>query len=196
MSSREGQVALEPAAVPDLAARIAAGDRAAETEFVERYGRGVRALVRRHCRPGDPVADDIAQEALARIIERLRAGAVRDAAALPAYVRATSVHLCSAEYRARRPQEPVQAIERLESGDNPADRCASHELAALLRAVLQELPVARDRELLARFYLDEQDKDVVCRQLGIDAAHFHRVVFRARERLRQLLDRAGIGRNG
>ena len=63
----------------------------------------------------------------------------------------------------------------------------------VLRALLAQLPRARDREILARFYLDGQNKDDVCRHLGIDAAHFRRVVFRARARFRELLDSAGIG---
>jgi RNA polymerase sigma-70 factor (ECF subfamily) len=48
----------------DLVARIAAGDRSAEASFVRRFGRGVRALVRRHCRPGDPIVEDLVQDVL------------------------------------------------------------------------------------------------------------------------------------
>lgn len=192
MSGGEAQVAVDAGGAADLVARIAAGDRAAETEFVRTFERGVRALVRRRCRPADPIAEDLAQDVLARVLERLRAGAIRDAAALPAYIQATIVYTTSAEYRGRRPTESAAVIDDLPSSDNPVERIASDQLAALLRSLLTELPVARDREILARFYLDEQDKDDVCRQLGIDASHFHRVVFRARERFRQLLDQAGI----
>lgn len=193
MSVGEGQAAIEATTATDLVARIAAGDRDAEREFVRSYERGVRALVRRHCRPNDPIVDDLAQEVLARVLERLRAGAIRDAAALPAYVQATIVYSTSAEYRSRRPTEPVALIDDLAGDENPAERASSNELAALLRKLLAQLPVPRDREILVRFYLDEQDKDDVCRQLGIDVSHFHRVVFRARERFRQLLDAAGVG---
>jgi len=177
----------------DLVARIAAGDRDAEREFVRCYERGVRALVRRHCRPNDPVADDLAQEVLARVLERLRAGAIRDAGALPAYVQTTIVYATNAEYRARRETNNAALIEDMPARDNPADTVDSEQLAGILRRLLEQLPVARDREILARFYLDEQEKGEVCRNLGIDASHFHRVIFRARERFRQLLDDAGIG---
>lgn len=192
MAVGEAQVAAEAGDAADFVARIAAGDRAAEAEFVRRFERGVRALVRRRCRPGDAIADDLAQDVLARVLERLRAGAIRDAAALPGYVQAAIVYTTSAEYRTRRAIEPLERIEGLPSQENPQERVASGQLAALLRTALAQLPVARDREILERFYLHEQDKDEVCRQLGIDASHFHRVVFRARERLRQLLAGAGI----
>ena len=55
------------------------------------------------------------------------------------------------------------------------------------------MTVPRDREILRRFYIDEEDKDSVCRQLGIEPEHFHRVVFRARERFRGLAEKAGLG---
>lgn len=192
MAVGEAQMAAEIGGATDFVARIAAGDRAAEAEFVRRFERGVRALVRRRCRPGDAIADDLAQDVLSRVLERLRAGAIRDAAALPGYVQAAVVHATGAEYRARRATEPLERIEGLPSGENPDERVASGQLAGLLRAALAQLPVARDREILERFYLHEQDKDEVCRHLGIDASHFHRVVFRARERLRQLLAGAGV----
>jgi len=176
----------------DFLRRIAAGDRAAETDFVNSYQNGVRVLVRRHCRPGDPVVADLTQEVLARTLERLRAGAIRDLAALPAYVQTMVVHITSAEYRRRRQTEPEQAADAMQSGDDPLRTALSDQLRALLRDLVRQLPTARDRELLVRFYLDEESKESVCRTLGIDDSHFHRVVFRARTRLRVLLDQAGI----
>jgi RNA polymerase sigma-70 factor (ECF subfamily) len=192
MSAGQGQVALDPAVATDIVARIAAGDRAAETDFVRIYGRGVRALVRRRCRPCDPISEDLAQDVLARVLERLRAGAIQDAAALPAYLQAAIAYTTSAEYRSRRPREPESALEELSSSDSPVEQLSTQQLGIVLRELLAQLPVARDREILVRFYLEEEDKDAICRRLGIDASHFHRVVFRARERFRHLLDGAGI----
>jgi RNA polymerase sigma-70 factor (ECF subfamily) len=180
-------------AEPDLVARIAGGDHSAEAEFVLRFERGVRVLVRRHCRPGDPVVDDLVQDVLAGVIERLRAGAIRDATALPGYVQAAAVYATNAEYRQRRPTLNVAAIEQLPDAENPSTQLAATQLAEMLRALLAEMPVERDREILTRFYLQEEDRDQVCRSLGIDPGHFHRVTFRARERFRTLLEQAGFG---
>jgi len=176
----------------DLVARIAGGDRSAESEFVTRFGRGVRALVRRRCRPGDPIVDDLVQDVLTGVIERLRAGAVNDAAALTGYVQAAAVYATTAEYRRRRSTQSISSLDILADGESPPTRLQESQLAALLRTLLAEMPIARDREILARFYLDEQGKDAVCHALAIDPSHFHRVVFRARERFRVLLDQAGL----
>jgi len=193
MSAGYEPMAAATGAEPDIVARIAGGDRAAESEFVRRFERGVRALVRRHCRPGDSIVDDLVQDVLTGVIERLRAGAIHDSGALAGYVQAAGVYATNAEYRGRRPTQSDATIENLADGDTPTARLEATQLSTMLRTLLAEMPVARDREILARFYLDEQDKDDVCRALEIDPAHFHRVVFRARERFRTLLEQAGIG---
>ena len=193
MSAGHEAMAAMAGADADLVARIARGDRSAEADFVCRFGRGVRALVRRHCRPGDPIVDDLVQDVLTGVIEQLRAGAVHDAAALTGYVQAAAVYATTAEYRRRRPTQNVSSLDNLADGESPPARLHASQLAALLRTLLAEMTVARDREVLTRFYLDEQDKDAVCHALAIDPSHFHRVVFRARERFRVLLDQAGLG---
>ena len=176
----------------NLISRIASGDRLAETEFVRQFERGVRVLVRRHCRPADPVVDDLVQDVLSGVLERLRAGAIHDPAALPAYVQSAVVYATSAEYRRRRPTQPETAIEQLADSESPGARLDAAQLARMLRALLAEMPVPRDREILRRFYLEEEDKDSVCRALAIDPGHFHRVMFRARERFRALIEEAGL----
>ena len=181
---------------PELARRIGAGDRAAETELLQAIQPGVRALVRRHARPNDPIVDDIVQDALRQLIERLRASALDSPEALPAYVRGTVVLMVRAEYRrrGRRGENNESASpEDLPDPDEPSENTRREQLRAGVRTVLAELKVPRDREILRRYYLDEEDRDSVCAALAIDPEHFHRVLFRARERLRQRLTRAGLG---
>ncbi|MCW5578828.1 MAG: sigma-70 family RNA polymerase sigma factor [Dokdonella sp.] len=193
MSADDGAPAVAQAAAAHWIGRIASGDRAAEAEFVRHYEHGVRVLVRRHCRAGDPAVADLVQEVLVTVLERLRSGALRDPAALPAYVQTTIVHATSREYRSRRCEVPIDAVATLAADNEPARAAADGQLARMLRALAATLPVARDREVLVRFYLDEQDRDQICRELGLDEDHLRRVLFRARARLRELLLAAGIG---
>jgi RNA polymerase sigma-70 factor (ECF subfamily) len=178
----------------DLLSRIAAGDRGAEKEFVTRHYRGILALVRRHCRPNDPAVEDLAQEVVTSVLQRLRANAIRDEKALPAYIQIVIVRLTAAEYRGRRDE----LASAKQSAPDPVDvRDPGHALDAARRRkivseMISQLPTARDREVLRRFYLQEQSRVEVCQSLEIDESHFHRVVFRARQRLRQLLEAAGV----
>jgi RNA polymerase sigma-70 factor (ECF subfamily) len=180
----------------NLADRIRAGDKAAEAEFVRQYERGVRVMVRRHTRPREPMVDDFVQDVLYQVLQKLRAGELHDPAALPAYLRATIVYTTTAEYRKRASHgEPVasELLDGIASAADPAEQVRAEQLAAQVRTLLAELPVARDRALLIAFYIEERSKDEVCAELGIPPDHFRRVVFRARERLRELFERTGSG---
>lgn len=171
--------------------RVTGGDEGAEQALLKRFDRGVRLLVRRHCRPNDPIAEDVAQEVLCTLVERVRAGAIDEPRALPGYLRTMIVHAVSAEYRDRRVREErhrrfAQEQESLVEADG-VERLERERRRQALEALLAELPVARDRELLRRFYLLDQGKDEVCAALAIDAAHFRRVLHRARKRFGELL---------
>ncbi len=178
-----------------LAERIAAADASAENEFVRCYRAGVMALVRRHARPFDADIEDMTQEVLQSAITALRDGRVRDHATLPAYLRSSVTFTVRSHYRKhhRRGEDRVVALDdSIPVNDDPSDNVTSHQLAALVRQLVGDLQIDRDRQLLERFYLREQSKQQVCTELGISDEHFHRVAFRARERLRGLLLDAGV----
>ncbi len=190
------ETATSAAPAPDpLVLAIAAGNAEAERSFVERYARGVRALVVRACRPGDPIVDDIVQDVLLTVLGRLRQGALNDSNALPAYLQATIVHATRAEYRRRGARGDSVDAEFLESIPDsqagPSERLHQHHLQRALADLVESLPVERDRAVLRGFYLEDRDRDAMCAELGIDEGHFRRVLHRARERLRALIEATG-----
>lgn len=178
-----------------LAERITAGDAAAENEFVRHYRSGVLALVRRSARPFDADVEDMAQDVMQSTITALRDGRVRDHANLPAYLRSSITFIVRSHYRKqhRRHEDRVVVLDDgIAVNDDPEDNMTGHQLATLVRRLVSDLHIERDRQLLERFYLREQPKEQVCAELGISDEHFHRVAFRARERLRELLLDAGV----
>jgi RNA polymerase sigma-70 factor, ECF subfamily len=196
MASTEAAATATPTGELERLVREAAdGDQRAEAEIVSRYARGVRVLVARHCRPSDPMVDDIAQDVLRTLVEQLRKGAIRDAASLPGWLQTCAIRAATAEYRhrSRHPEQPFVAEAEVEAPDPDVgaelDRTAN---TRRVRALVAALPVARDREVLVRFYLREQDKEQICAELGIDDEHFRRVLHRARSRLRELMNDSGI----
>ncbi len=48
---------------------------------------------------------------------------------------------------------------------------------------------------MKRLYLVEEAKDEICRSLGLTPLHFDRVIHRARQRLRVLLEAKGLGKS-
>lgn len=147
----------------------------------------------------DPgLAEDLHQETFRAVLEKVRAGEIQDPEKLSAYLRGTARNLLSAERRrdarlrfegggaslaehsqARRPGEAPQL-----------DRVLRREEARLVRDLLGEMRFERDRQVLTHFYLSDRTKQEVCRDLGIDPGGFKKILFRARERLRELWERA------
>ena len=179
-----------------IIAQIAAGDRAAETDLVNRFQRGVTLLARKYARPNESRIADIVQTVLMNTLERLRLGALREAAALPGYLRTCVINEVTMMYRDRNTTsgEDVSTadgkIAELTTSDTPELRASRAQLLRNVVRAIDSLPVPRDRELLIRFYLREESRDEVCAALRIDESHFRRVLHRARARLHDLLGAA------
>jgi RNA polymerase sigma-70 factor (ECF subfamily) len=57
---------------------------------------------------------------------------------------------------------------------------ASSQLSAKVREILLDLP-ARDRALLKAVFLDERDRDEVCREFGVDRDYLRVLLHRAKQ---------------
>lgn len=174
----------------DWVARIKDGDRAAESELVAHYTRGIRLLLLK--RTGQPdLAMDLCQDTFVVVLRRLRAGELRNPEALSAFIRQTAVNLSIEHFRReKRYVDDEGGIISLHAAprdhkDKEIDGLAARKM---LDEALERLAVERDREILRRFYLREEDKESICSDLGLSAIHFDRVLYRARQRMRELID--------
>jgi len=177
-----------------LVERIQDGDAAAEAELVARYARGIALLIAHTCRDSG-VVDDLCQETFRIAIERLRRGEVREPARLSGFMASLARNLVTEHFRrlARREQTAATEAEAPETlpatAPSPFETLQQREHATLVRQVLAELPTPRDRLLLFRYYIAEEEREEICADLGITRVHFHRVLFRARARFRELYER-------
>jgi RNA polymerase sigma-70 factor (ECF subfamily) len=153
---------------------------------------GVLYLLRKELRDF-ALADDLCNETFRIVLERLQRQPLEDPSKISSYLAQTARNLVIEHRRRGTRQLTVTghraAMEAIGDADlDPALILQSQSRAAAVRKVLQEIPQVRDREVLVRVYLYDQDKDQVCRELGIGADHFKRVVHRARERFRTLIE--------
>jgi RNA polymerase sigma-70 factor (ECF subfamily) len=154
---------------------------------------GLRSLIIR--RVGDPdAAADILHDAIVTTLQKLRNGEINDPELIGGYIyRVALNHLRN--YRRKDKSELTDACDvgaLADQANVPADTAVQRgQWAQVARDVLISLPTSRDREILIRFYLDEEDKDSICSSLGLSDAHFTRVIFRARNRFKLLLERFG-----
>ena len=193
--NRKGVSDNEPADAQFAAAtvrRIQAGDPQAEAELVERYQRGLLYLLRRRCADPD-LAEDLLQDTFRVVLERLRGKGLTEPGKLAGFLRATAQNLWRNEYRKRarrKTDEDSEAVERtVETGRSQLDETMRGQQAQAIRRLLGELKTERDRQILIRFYLAEEDKAAICADLELSSLHFNRVLHRAKLRFKEILDR-------
>ena len=195
-------MSIEVAAMPDesqvamdLVRRIATGDAGAEAALVERYSRGLRTLLRR-CGARPETVDDFFQETFRIVIERLRRGPLENPAALAGFLRATARNLVIADRRkaARRQTDGDEEVlqQAVHPGPSQLSAALLDEEAETVRRLIRELPTPRDRQLLLRYYVGDEDRESLCADLGLERAHFNRVLSRARQRFKETLERHAV----
>ena len=176
---------------------VAAADATAHLAAVYRDYPGLRALILRRVHDRE-LAADILQDAAVTTLEKLRSGEIAQPENLGGYLYRVALNHVR-NYR-RKDRAAVSSSDGIESLPQPEldaewDRVGHAEWADAARRLLGELPTPRDRELLVRFYLHDEEKHHICSVLGLSEQHFNRVIFRARDRFRALLERRGFGRS-
>jgi RNA polymerase sigma-70 factor (ECF subfamily) len=63
----------------------------------------------------------------------------------------------------------------------------SDKLLQITTQLLNELKTPRDKEILQSYFIYDKNKLQICQDLDLTAEHFDRVLFRARQRLKQLI---------
>lgn len=156
---------------------------------------GLRAQLSRVVR--DPeLASDLLQDAIVTALQKLRAGEINTRFALDGFVYRVALNHFR-NYR-RKDKSRISDIDvaadlpQPGSDTQPLESLETRQWAQMVTRVLQEIGSQRDRDLLVRFYLQEESKDQLCRHFGLTDLHFNRVICRARDRLRELLERRGL----
>ncbi len=179
-----------------IVAAALTGDRAAESQMLRALRPGGLSVLRYGAFHRWIDAEDLTQETLHIIVERVRAATIDDPRKVFAFAAATARNLALNAARKMLRQQTVVDSELIDElaqnlGMEQSDLSDSDDrhLAQAVVALLDELPAERDRQLLMRFYLDGIDKQVLCRELGLSPKHFDRVLLRARTRLRAIIER-------
>jgi RNA polymerase sigma-70 factor, ECF subfamily len=196
MAAREEPFVLEATVPLGAAFDAPVPDPIAHLTAVYRDYPGLRALILRRVR--DPeVAADILQDAAVTTLQKLREGQIARPENVGGFLyRVALNHLRNYRRKDRGASSSSEELDELAAPQKDAEwESAGHrEWASIAESVLGELPHGRDRELLVRFYLKDEGKEAICAQLGLTHEHFNRVIFRARNRFRGLLEAKGFAK--
>jgi RNA polymerase sigma-70 factor (ECF subfamily) len=188
-------MANEQLSYAELAHRICAGDSRAEGDLASRLTRGITQIIVR-LTGNFAVAEELCQETLLIVLARLRTRELENPDKLPAFAAQIARNLVIAERRKERRRktdtdnEVIDSIAAAEPGQE--DDAQRESAAAAIGQVLREMRSARDRLLLVRYYLRDDDKRDICRDLNLSEPSFNVVLFRARSRFLELLEKHGF----
>ncbi len=167
----------------DYVNRLTSGDRDTEEHFARYFGTLLTIKLRGRLNSLS-LAEDAKQETLLRVMSTLKQkGGLHTAASLGAFVNSVCNNVLFELYRAK-----SRATLLADDAPEPADEApgiesqlASAEERDRVHRTIAQLP-AKDRNLLTWLFLEERDKDDVCRELKIDRNYLRLLVHRAKGR--------------
>jgi RNA polymerase sigma-70 factor (ECF subfamily) len=167
--------------------RLRAGDFRTQEHFVAYFSELIQLKLR--SRLNSPQAiEDVRQETFTRVFVALRGGKIRQPERLGAFVNSMCNNVLLEHYRA---SSRDSSLEDEEQQDFPAvsvdvlGAMAAKQMAEKIREILEEMP-ERDRRLLKEVFLDEREKDDVCRDFGVDRDYLRVLLHRAKQSFKSL----------
>jgi RNA polymerase sigma factor (sigma-70 family) len=167
-----------------LVQRIQRGDDSGMEELYRVFAKGVRFLLRRSL--GWREVDDKVHDTFLIVVQAIRRGDLRQPERLMGFVRTVvrrqAAHSVNQIVQRRRDSVDFDIGERIaDYHRNAEDAIAFRQKVELMKTVLGELP-ARHREILIRFYLDEQTEQQICKDLNLSGTQFRLLKSRAKDR--------------
>ena len=162
--------------------RLQAGDFRTQEHFVAYFSELIQLKLR--SRLNSPQAiEDVRQETFSRVFAALRDGKIRQPDRLGAFVNSMCNNVLLEHYRANSRDD---SLDDDQERDFPAANVdvlgaiANQQMAEKIREILEEMP-ERDRRLLREVFLEERDKDAVCKDFGVDREYLRVLLFRAKQ---------------
>ena len=172
----------------DYVRRLSEGDPDIERHFID-YFSGLLLFKLRYRLQSDQEVEDLRQEVFLRVLCALRGGSgVQQPERLGAFVYAVCNNVVLEHLRTKRradqftddmpePPQPNVDLER----DMVSEQSVRH-----VRALISELP-DKDQRILRAVFLEERDKDAVCREFGVGRDYLRVLLHRAKNRLSKLM---------
>ena len=169
----------------DLVQRIQDGDTAAMEKLYAFFEKGVRYFLLRSL--GSEELDDRVHDCFVIVTEALRAGELREPNKLMGYIRTVvrrqiaSVIQDSIDHRRTHVDLSDNLFLLADWKEDPEKSFQANEREAIARKVLREIS-ERDREVLMRFYVHEQDYETICSEMNLTYNQFRLLKSRAKAR--------------
>ena len=167
--------------------RLRTGDFRTQEHFVAYFNELIQLKLRSRLQSPQAI-EDVRQETYTRVFAALRAGKIRQPERLGAFVNSMCNNVLLEQYRS---SSRHSSLEDEEQKDFPAltvdvlGTIAAKQMGEKVRAILEEMP-EKDRRLLREVFLEERDKDEVCRDFGVDRDYLRVLLHRAKQSFKSI----------
>jgi len=180
----------------DYIESLCAGDHGTEEHFVGYFTELLHLKLRSRLQSPHAI-EDVRQETFARVLRVLRKdGSLRQPDRLGAFVNTVCNNVLLEHYRSNSRTQSIDEEGQPElpaTGLNVLDIVAAKQLKGKVQEILRELP-ERDREVLKAVFLEERDRDEVCREFGVEREYLRVLLYRAKQEFKtEYLKRVGTG---
>jgi RNA polymerase sigma-70 factor, ECF subfamily len=169
--------------------RLTEGDVETEHHFVAYFSELLLIKLRRTLRSHQAV-EDVRQEIFLRVFSVLKnKGGIDQPEKLGSFVYGVCSNVLAEHYRSSVRHAPQETFDFAGPGPDPETGFVNEERKRSVRQILEELP-SKDRQILRLIFLEELEKDEVCRICRVDRDYLRVLLHRAKNRFRAGLSRA------
>jgi RNA polymerase sigma-70 factor, ECF subfamily len=161
--------------------RLRSGDFSTQQHFVAYFSELIRLKVGKRLRsPG--AIEDVRQETFTRVLGLLAEQRIHQPECIGSFVNSVCNNVLRERYRSEcREIAPadgfVDAIP--DRAISASDRLVTRQMQREVRQILNELS-EKDRRLMKALFLEERDKDEVCREFGVNREYLRVLIHRAK----------------
>jgi RNA polymerase sigma-70 factor, ECF subfamily len=165
--------------------RLRDQDQMTERHFIAYFTKLLLIKLRSRVKSSHTV-EDIRQETFVRVFKAVRSeGGIRQPERLGAFVNSICNNVLQEHFRSSARVTPLD-----EDSPDPPDPAldmdemlVNQQTSEQVRRILAQLP-EKDRQLLRALFMEEKDKDEVCRQFGVNRTYLRVLLHRAKQSFR------------
>ena len=166
-------------------------------DLYQLFSRGIRFYLCRQLGPQE--LDDKVHDTFVVVVQAIRRGELREPERLMGFVRTivrrqVAAHIDKVVHNRREQAEFDSTVRVPDPRGNPEEAAMFRQRIGLIRQVLGELS-ERDKDILTRFYIDEQSQEQICSEMGLTETQFRLLKSRAKARFGELGKKKLIHKN-
>ncbi len=185
---KAAKTSLSPIEWSVLVDQIKAGQDAGMEQLYKLFSRGIRYYLCRQLGPQE--LEDKVHDTFLIVVNAIKRGDLREPERLMGFVR-TVVRRQVAAYiehavHTRREQADLETgVSVADRKENPEQEAMIRQKAELMKSALSALS-QRDRDILVRFYLQEQPQEQICKEMALTETQFRLLKSRAKAKFGEI----------